>query len=164
MGEGCDMTVSTSTARQLQKVTDGGGVLMLLEVNHASFTDPIRIVNDTRNLTAFGHDWIALPFAITLPNDKAKEVPRARLQIDNVGRDFTYELELLPPGSSLKATITMVHRSTPGVVDYQFTAPLSGVKVMGPTVTATMGRDDIMRMSVVLLRFDPATSPALFAE
>lgn len=158
------MTVSTTTARQLQKVTDSGGVLMLLEVLHPSFSAAIRLVNDTRNLTTLGFTWLALPFAITLPNDKAKEVPRARLQMDNVGREFTGELEALPPGTSLKATIRMVHRSTPGVVDYQFTAPLSGVKVMGPTVTATMGRDDIMRMSAVLLRFDPATSPSLFGE
>lgn len=158
------MTVSTTTARQLQKVTDNGGMLMLLEVTHPSFSAPIRLVNDTRNLTTLGFTWLALPFAITLPNDKAKEVPRARLQMDNVGREFTAELEALPPGTSLKATIRMVHRATPGVVDYQFSAPLSGVKVTGPTVTATMGRDDIMRMSAVLLRFDPATSPSLFGE
>ncbi|MDP1886639.1 DUF1833 family protein [Polaromonas sp.] len=158
------MTVSTTTARRLQKVTDNGGVLMLLEINHASFTEPMRLVNDTRNITTLGHEWLGLPFAVTLPNDKAKEVSRAKLQMDNVGRDMTAELEKLPPGASVKATITMVHRSTPGVIDFQFAAPLSGVRVDATTVSATMGRDDIMRMSAVLLRFDPATAPALFTE
>lgn len=158
------MTVSTTTARQLQKVTDNGGVLMLLEINHASFSEPVRLVNDTRNITTLGHEWIALPYSITLPNDKAKEVPRARLQMDNVGREITADLEGLLPGEALKATITMVHRSTPGVIDFQFAAPLSGVRVDATTVSATMGRDDIMRMSAVLLRFDPATAPALFTE
>lgn len=158
------MTVSTTTARQLQKVTDNGGVLMLLEINDASFSAPMRIVNDTRPMTTLGHEWLGLPFTVTLPNDKAKEVPRAKLQMDNVGREMTAELEALPPGASLKATITMVHRSTPGVIDFQFAAPLSGVRVDATTVSATMGRDDIMRMSAVLLRFDPATAPALFTE
>lgn len=158
------MTVSASTARYLQKVSDPYGVLMLLEVTHPSFDAPMRIVSDTRDLTALGHTWTALPFAVKLPNDKSKEVPRASLQMDNVGRQFTAELESLPPGAALKATIRMVHRSTPGVVDYEFTAPLSGVKVMGPTVTANMGRDDMMRFSAVLLRFDPATSPSIFVE
>lgn len=159
------MTVTTaSTARALQKVTDNGGVLMLLEIAHPSFVDPMRLVNDSRNLTALTFAWLALPFAIKLPDDKAKSVPRASLQIDNVGRDFSGALESLPPGAALKATIRMVHRSTPNVVDYEFTAPLTGVKVMGPTVTANMGRDDMMRMPAVLLRFDPSTSPSIFAE
>lgn len=158
------MTVSTTTARQLQKVTDNGGVLMLLEINHASFSAPVRLVNDTRNITTLGYEWLALPFSITLPNDKAKEVQRARLQMDNVGREITAELEALPPGASIKATIRMVHRSTPGVIDFQFAAPLSGVRVDATAVSATMGRDDIMRMSAVLLRFDPSTAPALFTE
>lgn len=158
------MTVSTTTARQLQKVTDNGGVLMLLEISRPSAPAPLRLVNDTRNLTTLGYEWIALPFSITLPNDKAKEVPRARLQMDNVGREITADLEGLLPGEALKATITMVHRSTPAVIDFQFAAPLSGVRVDATTVSATMGRDDIMRMSAVLLRFDPATAPALFTE
>jgi len=158
------MTVSASTARALQRISDGGGVLMLLELNHASFGAPVRVVNDTRALTTLGFNWLALPFSVTLPNDKARESPRARLQMDNVGRELTAELELLPPGAALKATIRMVHRATPGVVDYEFAAPLSGVRVDGPTVSATMGRDDLMRVPVVLLRFDPSTTPAIFSE
>lgn len=156
------MTVSTSTRRALQKVTDSQGVLALLEISHPSFDVSLRIINDSRDHTLFGELWQGLPFAITLPNDTANEVPRAKLQMDNVGRDMTADLETLPPGASLKATITIVHRSTPEVIDYQFAAPLSGVRVMGPTVTATMGRDDVLRMSAVLLRFDPATAPSLF--
>lgn len=158
------MTLSTTTRRALQRVTDNQGVLCMLEISHASFDVPLRIVNDSRDQTIFTHLWKGLPFAITLPNDKAKEVPRAKLRMDNVGRDMTGELEALPPGAALKAVITIVHRSTPEVIEYQFAAPLSGVLVMGPTVTATMGRDDIMRVSAVRLRFDPTTSPALFTE
>lgn len=158
------MPISASTARYLQKVDDNQGILMLLEVTHPSFSQAMRIVSDTRDLTALGFTWTALPFAVKLPDDKTKSVPRASLQMDNVGRQFTAELEALPPGAALKATIRMVHRTTPNYVDYEFTAPLTGVKVMGPTVTANMGRDDMMRLSAVLLRFDPATSPSIFVE
>lgn len=156
------MTVSASTARHLQRITDPGGVLMLLEITHPNFAEPVRLVNDTRDLVALGFNWIALPFAITLPNDTSKESPRARLQMDNVGRDLSADLESLPPRASLKATIRMVHRTTPGVIDYEFRAPLSGVRIMGPTVTASMGRDDMLRTSAVLKRFDPGTAPSLF--
>lgn len=158
------MSLSSTTRRALQRVTDNQGVLCMLEVTHASFDVPLRVVSDSRDHTIFTHLWKGLPFAITLPNDKAKEVPRAKLQMDNVGRDMTGELEALPPGAALKAIVTIVHRATPSVIEYQFAAPLSGVLVMGPTVTATMGRDDIMRMSAVFPRFDPTTAPGLFTE
>lgn len=156
------MSVSQNTAAALQRVNDGQGVLALLSIEHPSLSGPVRIVNDTRSVTSNGIVYAALPFVITLPNDKSKEVPRARLQMDNVGREITAELERLPPGAALQATIRVVYRATPNDVDYEFTSPLSGVKVDQLSVTATMGPDDIMRRPATLLRFDPFTAPALF--
>lgn len=157
------MTVSSSTVKALQKLDDLGGLLMLLEISHPSLSSTVRLVNDTRDLIALGQFWVGLPFAVTLPNDAAKEVPRARLQMDNVGRELTGELESLPPGAALTATLRVVHRSTPSTVDYEFVSPLSGVRVDQSSVSATMGPDDIMRRSAVRIRFDPITAPALFA-
>lgn len=157
------MTVSASTVKQLQRLDDSGGVLMLLEIAHPSLSATVRLVNDTRDLSAAGHTWIGLPFAVTLPNDTAKEVPRARLQMDNVGRELTGELEGLPPGAALTATLRLVHRSTPDTIEYEFVSPLSGVRVDQATVSATMGPDDLMRRPAVRIRFDPITAPALFA-
>lgn len=158
------MTVSASTIKRLHQVTDGSGLLALLKIDHASLSAPVRLVNDTRDLGTLGDTYKALPFSLTLPNDKSREMPRARLQIDNVGRDLTSELERLTPGAALQATLMLVHRSTPGVVDFQFTAPLSGVRVDQGTVTGFMGPDDLMRQSAVRLRFDPFTAPGLFPD
>lgn len=157
------MTVSDSTVRALQRVDDAGGMLALLEISHASLSATVRIVNDTRDLVALGHTWVALPFEVQLPSDKSKELPRAQLRMDNVGRSITAELEQLPPGAALQATLRMVHRSTPGTVDFEFTFPMSGVKVDQASVSAAMGPDDLMRRPAVRMRFDPQTSPALFA-
>jgi hypothetical protein len=62
------------------------------------------------------------------------------------------------------ATLKLVHRSTPDVVDYQFVAPMSGTKVDMGRLSATMGPDDLMRRPVTLVRFDPTNSPALFPD
>ena len=158
------MTLSAATRKALHKVDDSGGVLTLLKMDHASLSAPVRIVNDTRNVTTLGDTYLALPFRIVLPSDKAREMPRAQLQIDNVGRELTAELERLPPGAALMATIIIVHRSTPGTIDYQFTAPLSGVRVDMANVSAVMGPDDLMRRPATLLRFDPATAPGIFPD
>lgn len=157
------MSVTQNTAAALQRVNDGAGVLTLLSIEHPALSGPVRIVNDTRSVTSNGVVYAALPFAVSLPNDKSKEVPRARLQMDNVGREITAELERLPPGAALQATLRVVYRATPDTIDYEFTSPLSGIKVDQLTVTATMGPDDIMRRPATLLRFDPLTAPALFA-
>ena len=155
---------SAATDRKLHQVDDSGGVLVLLKIDHAALSAPLRLVADTRDITTLGDTYRALPFSITLPNDKAREMPRARLQMDNVGRELTAELERLPPGAALTATLMIVHRSTPGVVDYEFTAPLSGVRVDQTSVSATMGPDDLMRRPATLLRFDPKTAPGLFPD
>lgn len=158
------MTVSASTAKKLHQVDDSGGILALLKIDHASLSAPVRLVNDSRDLTTLGDTYIGIPFSVTLPNDKASEVPRAKLQMDNTGRELTAELERLTPGAALSATLLIVHRSTPGVIDYQFTAPLSGLRVDQSNVTGSMSPGDLLRRPAVLLRADPATAPGLFPD
>lgn len=158
------MTVSTLTARNLHRTDDNGGILALLKIDHPDLSGPVRIVNDTRDLVTLGDTYIALPFEVKLPNDVSKEIPRAQLRVDNVGRELTAELERLSPGAALQATLMLVHRSTPGVVDYEFTSPLSGVHTDMGSIIAVMGPDDLMRRPAVAKRYDPVTAPGLFPD
>ena len=156
------MTVSNATTKALQAVEDSGGVLVLLLIDNAALSGPVRLVNDTRDWTISGTTYIGLPFRFKLPQDKTGENPRAQIEIDNVGRDLTGELERLGPAAWLQATVRLVHRSTPTVIDYEFTAALTNVRVTVKTISATIGPDDIMRRPAVCLRFDQATAPGLF--
>lgn len=152
----------TSTA-QLQTISDGVGFLELLEINHSSFASPVRVVNDTRNWTIGGNEYIGLPFRVKLPSQANKENPRAQLQIDNIGREITSLLEGLPIGASMLATIRVVSRSTPTVNDYEFVSPLSSISVTPTTVTASIGPDELMRGAAVRVRYDPQTASGLFS-
>lgn len=158
------MTVTAATASRLQAVNDPDGLLVLLKIDHAALSAPVRLVNDTRNLVTLGDTYIAMPFEVTLAADKAGETPRARLTIDNTGRELTSELERLTPGAALQATLMYVHRSTPGVVEYSFTAALSAVQANVSQISATLGLDVMMRRPAVVVRFDPAHAPGVFAE
>jgi hypothetical protein len=159
------MTVAQGqTIRQLQAVDDGAGLLVLLRLNHASWAAPICIVNDTRDLEHGGETYTALPFAVTLPNDKAKEAPRVKLQMDNVGRDIGALFEALPPAAFLMATLSLVSRATPEVKDWSFTAPVLRPQISGVSATAEMGWDAVMRRAVVRRRFDSRNTPGLFSE
>lgn len=155
------MPLSATTRRQLHRFTDVQGVLVLLMLTHTSF-GTVRIVNDTRDWLISGNTWTGLPFRFTLPQATAGESPRARLEIDNVGRELTGELEALPPGASLQATIRLVSRATPTVVDFEFAAQLTSVSVTTNVVQAVVGNDDALRAPCVKLRYDPTIAPALF--
>lgn len=147
---------------QLQQVTDNHGFLELMVIDHASFASPVRIVNDTRDWVIGGNTYVALPFGIKLPTQAQQENPRAQIRIDNVGRELTAAIEGLPVGASLLATLQLVSRATPTVVDYEFIAQLSGINITPTLVTANMGPDDTMRQTAVRIRFDPVNAPALF--
>lgn len=154
--------VSPASRAQLQRVDDPTGLLLLLKLEHPSMAT-VHVVNDTRDWVIDGTSWIGLPFRFRLPNSVAGEAPRAQLELDNVGTELTAELERLPPGGALQATIYLVSRATPSVVDYEFTAPLSGVSATMTTVSGTIGNDDALRSPAVKMRYDPTTAPGLFA-
>lgn len=153
--------VSAATRAQLQRTTDADGLLVLLKLWHPDIATAY-VVNDTRDWLISGTTWVGLQFRFTLPQSVASEVPRARLEIDNVSRELVTELEKLGPAGTLMAQLQMVSRARPTEVDWQFTSPLSGVSVTNTTVTATVGNDDAMRAPAVKVRFDPSNSPGLF--
>lgn len=152
-----------TSVSQLQQITDNHGFIELMVLDHASFTTLIYLVNDTRDWTIGGQLYVGLPFAVKLPSAVQKENPRAQIRIDNVGRSLTAAIEALPVGAALTATLQMVSRATPTVVDYAFVAQLSGIELTTSMMTASMGPDDTMRQSAVRIRFDPANTPGLFA-
>lgn len=156
------MPVTSTTQAQLQRVNDPHGMLTLLLLQHPSM-DTVRVVNDTRNWVIGADTWVGLPFRFKLPQDVAGQGGRAMLEVDNVGRALSAELEKLPPGAALQATVRMVSRATPTVTDYEFTAPLSAVATTVGTVTAQLGNDDAERGPAVKVRHDPTLSPGLFA-
>lgn len=155
--------VSDASRAQLQRTADVHGFLQLLLIEHASWPQPLRLVNDTRPWEIGGDIYVALPFRIKRPTAAQGEQPRAQLQIDNVGRDLGAELEALPPGDTLLGTFREVSRATPTVVDVQFVALLGGFNVTPELVTCTLGNDQTLRQSAVRVRFDPANAPGAFA-
>ena len=156
------MTVSAATLTALQRTADAFGILYRLELSGGGLSEPVRLVADTRDLQSEGHTWVGLPFSVQMPRQADKEIPRAQIVIDNVGRELTADLEDMPPSSELMATISVVHRKTPDVVDYRFKAPVGSVSANPLSVTASMGVADLWRRPAVNARFDPITAPGLF--
>jgi hypothetical protein len=156
-------TLSNAARKQLQRVDDPDGMLLLVLIDHASFAGGIRVVQDTRDWTIGGTSFIGLPLAIKLPQDVSKEATRAQLSIDNVGRDLLAEVEGLPPGASLDVMLRLVSRAAPEVTEWEYMAGASVAEVDVETITLTLGDDELLRRNAVALRYDPSTAPGIFA-
>ena len=158
------MPFTTEVARkQAQAVDDPQGFLLLVIINHPSFSQPIRLVQDNDDLVIGADTYVGLPMQIQLPQDVAKEAARAKINIDNVGRDLGAEFERLGPGASLDVTLRNVSRATPTIIEYEFVSGANAASVDITDVSLTLGDDEWMRMNVVNLRADPTTSPGLHA-
>lgn len=145
-----------------QRVTNPGGSLELLEVTNPSFSEPMRIANEVEDIVSQGVAYIGVPFRFTLPEDVSGSNPQLRLQLDNVGRGITDELERLQPGSVTMARLIVVDRTALDVHAHVYYLPLSSVQCTPTVATATAGADYWMRQSACRQVMDPHYLPGIF--
>lgn len=149
-------------ARRSMNATSGEAPLGLLEIDHPDLAAPVRVVNDNQNLTHQGNLFVAIDFAVSLPNDMEKQVPRAEIGMDNVGRELTQWLEASGGGEGAQVRIIQVMRDDPDVVEWETTTDLSNVEMDWARINGVLGYEDLLNRPGVLLRYDPQTAPGIF--
>ena len=152
----------TSFLERRQRVTDTSGILLFLDVSAASFSGPMRVVNDTRDWVSRGLTYIGVPFGFKLPDDVSGQTPRAQLVMANVGTGITAELERLMPNETVIAKLMVSDRANPDAWAQTLFLPMTHVSVSGTQATAQCGVDFMMRQQAVKLRATPFVLPGLF--
>lgn len=147
---------------KLQRVTDSDGIVLLLEMTAPSFGATLRLGNDTRDWISRGETFVGFPFRFTRPQDVAGVVPTARLEIDNVGREMTADLEGLQPNEIITAKVHLADRADPDSYFDTLPLPITRVSVTPAVVRADCGVDYIMRQAAVKRRYTPYTAPGIF--
>lgn len=145
-----------------QRVTNPGGPLELLEVTNPSFSEPMRICNDFEDVVSQGVAYIGIPFRFTLPEDAKDANPQLSLELDNVGRGITDELERLQPGSVTMARLIVVDRTALDVHAHVYFLPLTNVNVTPTVASAKASADYWMRQSACKQIADPHHLPGIF--
>ena len=136
--------------------------IILLEIDHSALTTPVRVVNDTQNITSNGVEFIACPFRCKLPDDFENQLPKAQLSVDNVGKELMYWIETSGGGQGATARFIQIMRSRPNQIEWEITMNLSNVKATVQEVTADLGYANIFTRPAISMRFDPFTSPGIF--
>lgn len=148
--------------RQLQRVDDPDGIVLLLRIDEG-LSDVVRVASDTRNWVSNGQTFVGIPMRVQLPQDVQGETSRAQLVVSNPGRDLIGEFEALAPGTSLDITLMLISRAAPDVIEWEYVAGATMATANSTDITLSLGNDDLFRGPAVRLRYDPSTSPGIFA-
>lgn len=142
--------------------TTGEEPVYLLEITHDQLAVPIRVVNDTDDLVSNGDTYIAFAFRVSLPTDVDRELPRATLSIDNVGRELTQWLDDSAGGQGAQVTIRQVMRDDPDTVEFEITLDLLNVSQTPLEVRGELGYDDTLNLAGLPITYRPDVAPGLF--
>ena len=135
---------------------------MLLEINHESLSSPVRVVNDMQDLTSNGNLFIACPFRYVLPDDFENQLPKARLAVDNIGRDLMYWIETSAGGNGSTVKMMQVMRSRPDTIEWSISMNLYNVQVTMREVSAELGFENLFAKPAVALQYRPDNTPGIF--
>lgn len=146
----------------LAEVNADEAPLILLEIDHPDLDQPVRVVNDTQDLTSNSNLYIGFPFRCVLPDDFENQLPKARLAIDNVSRDLMYWIETTGGGQGSTATFKQVMRSNPDLIEWSIQMSLFNVNVTMQEISAELGFENLFGKPAISFRYTPMLSPGLF--
>ena len=136
--------------------------LILLEINHQALTQPVRVVNDTVDVTSNGNLYVGFPFRCVLPDDFESQIPKARLSIVNVGRELMYWIETTSGGQGSTCTFKQILRSNPDLIEWEITMNLYNVNVTMQEISAELGFENLFSKPAVSRQYRPDNSSGLF--
>lgn len=146
----------------LAKTSAEEAPIVLLQIDHPALSSPVRVVNDTADLTSNGDLYVALAFGCELPDDFESQLPRASLSVDNVGRDMMYWIETSGGGEGSTATFSQVMRSRPDVVEWTITMYLYNVSADMRRISADLGFANFFSRPAVQMTYRPELAPGVF--
>lgn len=146
----------------LAQVSAPEAPLILLEITHPDLTQPVRVVNDTVDVLSTGNNYIAYPFRVTLPDDVENTLPKAKLSIDNVGKDLMYWIEKSGGGTGSSVRFIQIMRSRPNLIEWEITMALSNVQATMQEISAELGFENLFAKPAIRFQYRPENSPGIF--
>lgn len=136
--------------------------IMLMEIDHPALSSPVRVVNDTQDITSNGNLYIACPFRYVLPDDFEGQIPKAKISVDNVGRDLMYWIETSNGGNGSIVTFKQIMRSRPDLVEAEIEMQMQAVSATMKEISAELGYENLLSKPAVSMAYRPENSPGLF--
>jgi len=152
----------TSNFKEKTSATTGEEPVYLLEITHDELAAPVRVVNDTQNLTHSGDVFTACAFRVQFPEDIAQSMPRVPIAIDNLGKEMTSWLDESGGGRGATVRIMQVMRDTPNVVEQEYTMLLMNTQQNIIEISGELGYDNILELPALGVLYSPQSASGLF--
>lgn len=150
----------SDTLRGEAWATESDLPLVLLTIDHVDLTEPIRVVNNTVDITSNGLEFIGFPFEIDLPSSPEDAPPSSRLRINNVGREIGQAIRSIQTPADI--TIQVVRQEDPDTIEGEWHGfRLRNVRYDALTVEGDLVREDLTREQYPFLTYSPAEFPGL---
>lgn len=135
--------------------------LTLVTLTHESFTAPIRLVNNTKDIVSRGNTFAAFPMKIRLPMDDGETARDFSIQFDNVSLELIEEIRTVTTQISVK--LEMILASLPDVVQMaQDELAINSVTYNSQSIVAKIVLDSFLNVEMTSERYNPSNFPGLF--
>lgn len=135
--------------------------LVLLEIDEAGLSEPIRVVNNNENVTHNGNVYEGFPFELPMPDEVENQVTSVTLTIDNVDRRIVQAVRSL--SSPPTVTMSVVMASSPDTIEAgPFEMTLKDATYTALTVVGRLGFEDFEDEPFPGETFTPQNHPGLF--
>lgn len=156
------MTLPDETKIKLNSLSVGTPHILIIDVMHPTFSEPARIIADTQDLTMpDGTFYQALPVDVKLPSDTSKN-SSAKLEIDNVGRVLTDEVEKARGLDGGTCRMRSLFRDDLSTVIQDYVMTITKMDMNVHKVTLSLGFEDLLNRPAVRISYRPETTPGLF--
>lgn len=156
------MSFSDELKINVNKLNADEALLPLLEITHPFIANPIRLVNDNKDLLSNGNNFTAMPFMIKRQDDIQGELPKCILTIPNIGRSLIRWIDSSNGGSDALIRVMIARRSSPDVIEETLDLGIDSVSVTTETINFTLVVQNNLIKRAVKLIYDPQRNPGLF--
>lgn len=153
--------LSNALRAQLNAQDSNDPLLTLVTITHPDMVEPIRLVNNTEDITSNGHLYSAFSFTCGLPNDDGESIKQVQLNVDNTSLEFISTIRSITTPMSVNIDFILV--SIPDIIQFS----LEDLEVRSVAYDISSMRfiltvDDNMNVSLTSEEYNPATYPGLF--
>lgn len=153
-------TFSTNFSEAITAQATSEVPLVLLTLDHETFTSPVRVVNNTVAISSNGNVFQPYPFEVEFPSETDR-IQEARVRIDNVNRLVIEKVRTIQ--SPAEATFQIVLASDPDTIEQEY-GPLQvlNADISLQTVTFSIGAEPVAYEQFPPARYTPQVAPGLF--
>src|SRR5690554_3817517 len=129
------MSFSDRFKENVNALTQLEKVLVLLEIQHAYLSSPIRVVNDNKDFIFQNELYLALPFQLERHDDVRGELPKVSITLPNAGRSLVKWIDASGGGRDAKITIMLARRSDDQTIEEAISLGIETVSITQTEVT-----------------------------